>query len=52
MGHIIGPGRGRDKESPSLLGSTYCKAHIAAGMCHHTQPKLEVSLGFVPRNIM
>lgn len=32
-------------------GSAYCKAHIAAGMCHHTRPKLEVSLGFMPRHI-
>lgn len=30
----------------------HCTARFAARMCHHTQPKLEVSLGFVPRHIV
>lgn len=35
-----------------VAASTHCKAHVAAGMCHRTRPKLEVSLGFVPRHIV
>lgn len=45
---------GKARPHPLWTGggsSAYCKAHVAAGMCHHTQPKLEVSLGFMPRCI-
>lgn len=64
MGHVIRPSTssvlaGGEGEGacpcPLWAGggsSAYCKAHVAAGMCCHAQPKLEVSLGLVPRHIV
>lgn len=52
---LAGGEAGRALPHPLWAGggsSTYCKAHVTGGMCHHTRPKLEVSLGFTPRHIV